>query len=452
MSATGSPYASILIPTHDRASTLPYAVSSALGQSIADIEVIIAGDGCTDAVREIAQALARADSRVRFVDLPKSPLRGAANRDLALRTAAAERIFYSDDDDLLLPQHVETLGAALDTLDIVDTPVVSVDLEGGLHLGLLNSGNALQRRLLAQGSLKGVFDTHFAHRKSVYTERPAAWLAATDHRVVLHMLRGFAADTRLRWETLPRATALSFHGAARAAMPAAARAAELAGWAPKLATRGLEAWILATGGRSVHGLAAATVVADQASSLQEVGALFGLDVQHAPLRAAIDVLHRRRPDLAAAGMALQELLHPVLGPRFPAEYIVSMFLTCFSAGDMRLLINGLRPTCIAALARYHLALRCGEPDEAYAVAQETIEAAGPGQGFFAGASIVSGLAREGMWQQALQWSRRVAPAAPESRHAVPFWEHAQAIGRALDDAPWTGLCVANLERLSGMDH
>lgn len=483
------PYASVVIPTHDRATTLGYTVRSALHQSIADVEVLIAGDGCTPVVRQVAEALVREDRRVRFLDLPKTPYRGAANRDHAVRAARADRIFYSDDDDLLLPHHVEVLGAALDRADIVDTPVASVDLEGGIHLGLLNSGSPLQRQLLAEGRLKGVFDTHLAHRKSAYVDRPAAWLAATDHRVVLHMLRGFAADQQLRWETLQRVTALSFHGAARVAMPPDARAAELASWAERVAGRGIEAWACSAGGRCVHGLAAATALRDRADSLDGLLRLLGLQdavprgdgerqwrhpvrsarawLRRRPwtgvrncgsgrepwqaLAALVDLLHGRPSDEAAARDALGQSLQPVLGPTFPAEWVIRTFVRGLGEEEVERLCDRLPDTCAALSGRLHLAALRARADDVRRLAPAVLQAARPGQEFFAGLSAVAALLRCGMSGDAMALSRRLAPSAPESRLAVPFWERARAAAEALGDAPWARHAVAQAERLGSLD-
>ena len=67
------PVATILVPTHNHGATLPLAVSSALRQTEAAIEVIIIGDGVDGATREAAGDLSNADSRVRFIERPKRP-------------------------------------------------------------------------------------------------------------------------------------------------------------------------------------------------------------------------------------------------------------------------------------------------------------------------------------------------------------------------------------------
>jgi glycosyltransferase involved in cell wall biosynthesis len=49
-----SPYASVIIPTHDRVATLTAAVASVQRQTVEDIEIIIVGDGPTPDMGKIA--------------------------------------------------------------------------------------------------------------------------------------------------------------------------------------------------------------------------------------------------------------------------------------------------------------------------------------------------------------------------------------------------------------
>ena len=81
--------ASVVIPTHEHAATLGYAVANVQGQRIEDIEILIVGDGVDDAVRRQVRRLKAGDPRIRFL----RPAKGAAARGEAprLRAAAGSR-------------------------------------------------------------------------------------------------------------------------------------------------------------------------------------------------------------------------------------------------------------------------------------------------------------------------------------------------------------------------
>jgi glycosyl transferase family 2 len=124
------PRISVFLPTHEHASTLPYAVRSVQRQGVADLEILICGDGATDEVRAAVAELMRADQRIRFFDLPKAPARGELNRDYVIRQAKGEFIFHQNDDDLWLPGHIEVLERALEQADFVGAIQVNVDTDG----------------------------------------------------------------------------------------------------------------------------------------------------------------------------------------------------------------------------------------------------------------------------------------------------------------------------------
>jgi hypothetical protein len=124
------PRISVLLPTHEHASTLPYAVRSIQRQGVDDLEILICGDGATAAVRSVVADLMRNDQRIRFFDLPKAPARGELNRDYVMRQARGEFILHQNDDDLWLPGHIEVLERALGQADFVGAIQVNVDTDG----------------------------------------------------------------------------------------------------------------------------------------------------------------------------------------------------------------------------------------------------------------------------------------------------------------------------------
>jgi tetratricopeptide (TPR) repeat protein len=233
--SAGRPYASVLIPTHDRHTTLPLAVRSIQAQTVSDLEIIILADGATEAVKRVAADLAAADSRITLLDWPKAPGRGAASRGKAVLAAAAERIFYADDDDLFLPDHVETLGTLLEEADVAESFPASVSLGGWLQVAAVqHRAGSPMRDALSAGALKLTFDTHLAHRRSTFERLGDLWGDERGGDPVINFLSRMAQDASVRWRTLAAVTSLSFHGAARRYWDPAARAAELVRWSDKI--------------------------------------------------------------------------------------------------------------------------------------------------------------------------------------------------------------------------
>lgn len=99
-----TPVVSVIVPAHDRATTLPRAIRSALNQSCNDLEVIVVDDGSTDNTPDVVRGLQ--DERVRFRRFDDQ--RGAnVARNEGVDLARGQFVSFLDSDDELHPRHLE---------------------------------------------------------------------------------------------------------------------------------------------------------------------------------------------------------------------------------------------------------------------------------------------------------------------------------------------------------
>jgi len=105
--AVASPRVSVVIATYNRSAVLRYAIKSALAQSVADLELLVVGDGCTDDSEQVVAEIG--DPRVRWINLPENSGHQSAPNNRGLQEARGEYIAYLGHDDLWLGHHLECL-------------------------------------------------------------------------------------------------------------------------------------------------------------------------------------------------------------------------------------------------------------------------------------------------------------------------------------------------------
>jgi glycosyltransferase involved in cell wall biosynthesis len=122
------PLVSIIIATYNRASILiNRTIPSILNQSYNNFEIIIVGDHCID--NTPIQIKKIIDSRIRFYDLPKRGkypmdikdrwfVQGTKPRNKGMQLAKGDWFVFISDDDILLPNHLETLVNAAIELNV----------------------------------------------------------------------------------------------------------------------------------------------------------------------------------------------------------------------------------------------------------------------------------------------------------------------------------------------
>jgi glycosyltransferase involved in cell wall biosynthesis len=111
---------SAVIPTRGRPALLRRAVTSALNQSLQQIEVVVVIDGEDPLTRMTLEELAQQDERVRVVALPES-VGGSDARNRGVAAASGEWIAFLDDDDEWLPGKLQ---AQLNAVQQSVAPVV----------------------------------------------------------------------------------------------------------------------------------------------------------------------------------------------------------------------------------------------------------------------------------------------------------------------------------------
>ncbi len=158
---------SILLPTHNRADVLPFALESLLRQSFRDFEVLVVGDGCTDRTAEVVREYAPRFEALRWFDLPKGPFFGYANRNVALREARGELVGFMAHDDIVFPDHFERLAGLFDDpqIQIAYTRAVWVTPSGAILPTLFNLHDGAIREPFLTRRLNRMPASCFVHRR-----------------------------------------------------------------------------------------------------------------------------------------------------------------------------------------------------------------------------------------------------------------------------------------------
>jgi glycosyltransferase involved in cell wall biosynthesis len=125
------PTVSIVLPTYNRAKFIGQAVTSALGQTYDDIEVLVVDDGSVDDTSDIIGTFS--DPRLKYIKLASNAGRSSA-RNKALQMARGNYIAFLDSDDYYLPQKIEMQVQFLNEhpdVDMVYTASACVDTDEG---------------------------------------------------------------------------------------------------------------------------------------------------------------------------------------------------------------------------------------------------------------------------------------------------------------------------------
>jgi GT2 family glycosyltransferase len=151
---------SVVIPAFDAENTVGGAISSALGQSYGDLEVVVVDDGSRDATGAIAASF---PEPVRVVRQENGGVASARNRGIA--EARGELIAFCDADDLLLPPHLEALVALHDRHGGIATSNCYWLFPGGIHPSRTRYKGRFPR---PEGQRRAILEQNFVSTMSLF--------------------------------------------------------------------------------------------------------------------------------------------------------------------------------------------------------------------------------------------------------------------------------------------
>lgn len=143
--AQTNPQVSVVIPTHNRASTVVRAIRSVLRQTYQNFEIILVDDGSTDSTREVLEHLS--DTRLRYIRHDRN-LGGGAARNTGIEAARGKYIAFLDSDDEWLPEKLErqvqlleksdpSVGVIYSGYSYIDENTCSIDSRVPRYRGLI---------------------------------------------------------------------------------------------------------------------------------------------------------------------------------------------------------------------------------------------------------------------------------------------------------------------------
>lgn len=163
---SGSLLVSVIIPCYNYAHYLPEAVSSVIGQTFQDFEIIIVNDGSTDNTIEIAELLIHQYSQysIKLINQPNSG-HPAVSRNRGISEAQADLILPLDADDMLHPIFLQKMVDILERNNEID--IVYCDT---VRFGEVNNTYQTEAWDLNKLAIVNVINYCALYRKKVWTE------------------------------------------------------------------------------------------------------------------------------------------------------------------------------------------------------------------------------------------------------------------------------------------
>ncbi len=237
------PLVTVILPTHNHASTVDLAGWSVLGQSVRSLDLVVIGDGATPEVRAAVAPLL-ADERVRFIDRHKTSSRAELVRHEVLAEATSRYVCYLGDDDVMLPDRLAATLERLENVEFTHPLPVLIDRDGTLRAHLTDLAEPRCRLWHQHPHRNAVSLSGVGHRLDAYLRLPHGWREAPPGRWSDHyMWQQWFASPEFRYATGDRLTVLKFEASVRADMTGTQRRAESLAWLERSRQPDFDAWL-----------------------------------------------------------------------------------------------------------------------------------------------------------------------------------------------------------------
>jgi hypothetical protein len=201
-----TPLFSVVVATYNRGRHIVPTIASVLRQSLAEYELLVIGDGCTDDTEAVVRNFA--DERIVWRNLPQRSGSQSAPNNAGTALARGRYVAYLGHDDIWAPDHLATLGRCFE-----QHPEASFAVGGCIFYGPPGSGRYYVHGLFESERAPA---THFfppssvAHRREV-PELIGPWRRPDEVRepIDLEFMRR-AFDSGLRFVSSGRITVHKF--------------------------------------------------------------------------------------------------------------------------------------------------------------------------------------------------------------------------------------------------
>ena len=103
-----TPLVSVVMPAFNAAELIGPTLESVISQSFGDWELLVVDDCSKDSTREVVQAWADKDSRIKLITLPSNFGGPAGPRNEGVRLARGQYVAFLDSDDIWHPEKLKT--------------------------------------------------------------------------------------------------------------------------------------------------------------------------------------------------------------------------------------------------------------------------------------------------------------------------------------------------------